>query len=228
MPKKKTEKRKKEGKYSVEFSLLSLFFWGLGSLFLLVWIFVLGILVGRGFLPEGVKLKTPIAKLQEMVTHKELDDDLAHLKKMNKEPKFEFYDELSAKKEKALKKVQAETEKKSPAIIPSTNKSTSQEEKPSSSNFNIEDSSNVSSQQERGGEYTLQLASLESELQALKMTERLKEEGYPAYYYVVEIKGKRYFRVRCGRFKEKKEAIDLKNILAEKKDINGFVTRADE
>ena len=232
MPKKKTEKRKKEGKYSVEFSLLSLFFWGLGSFFLLVWIFVLGILVGRGFLPEGVKtlseLKTPIAKLQEMVTHKESDDDLAHLKKMNKEPKFEFYDELSAKKEKALKKGQVETKKKSPAITPSPDTSIFQEEKLSSRNVNIKDGSNVSSPQERDGEYTLQLASLESELQALKMTERLKEEGYPAYYYVVEIKGKRYFRVRCGRFKEKNEAIDLKNILVEKKDINGFVTRADE
>jgi len=84
MPAKNTEKRKKGRRYHVDFSLVSLFFWGMGIFFLLVWIFVLGILVGRGFLPAGVKslseLKAPIAKLQEMVTHRE-PSGLNHVKK---------------------------------------------------------------------------------------------------------------------------------------------------
>ena len=229
MPKRKTEKKNKDGRYHVEFSLLSLFCWSLGLFFLLVWIFVLGILVGRGFLPEGMKtlseLKAPIAKLQEMVTNKE-SDDLAHLKKMNKKPKFEFYDELSAKKEEVLKKGRTETKKQRPKATPPPDSSPILRETASSGKVN--NRPDAPPLQETGDEYTLQLASLETEIQAIKMTEQLTGEGYPAYYYMVEINGKRYFRVRCGRFKDKKEALDFKTLLAEKKDIKGFITRADK
>ena len=49
MPPKKSKAKKKGKRYRLDLSRTSLFFWCLGTLFLLAWIFVLGILVGRGF-----------------------------------------------------------------------------------------------------------------------------------------------------------------------------------
>jgi len=82
--------------------------------------------------------------------------------------------------------------------------------------------------QKQRTEYTLQLASLENEIQAGKMTVRLTGQGYPAYYYRVDIKGKRFFRVRCGRFKDREEAGNFKKLLSEKQGLTGFVTKADK
>jgi hypothetical protein len=69
---------KKGKRYQLELSLTSVFFWSLGLLFILGWIFVLGILVGRGFMPEGVKhlteLTSQITRLQDMVSNKKHSD----------------------------------------------------------------------------------------------------------------------------------------------------------
>lgn len=101
-------KIKKEGKkYHFEFSLSFVFFSTLGLIFLLGWIFILGILVGRGFLPKGVKtlseLRVPITKFQDMVSGK-TPSHVDLLKDSEKDPKFTFYDELSRKKEEVAKK----------------------------------------------------------------------------------------------------------------------------
>jgi len=59
---------KKIKKIKIELTPLSLFLWSIFLLFLLAWVFVLGILVERDMLPD---LGNPFKKIGEKVSHKE-------------------------------------------------------------------------------------------------------------------------------------------------------------
>ncbi len=207
MPTKRTKTPKENKKYRLEFSLASAFFWSLGLFLLLAWIFVLGIFVGRGFFPGGVKalteMKTQIARLQDMLKRND-SAEIEKLIKQNKDPEFQFYDELTSKK-----KV---TQKKRPAGIKKTEQPESRETRPQPV--------------EPGRMYTVQVASLESGLEAVKMVNRFIDRGYQATFHRIDIKGKTYYRVYCGRFRDRKEADDLRTLLAEREKTNGFVTEA--
>jgi cell division septation protein DedD len=78
---------------------------------------------------------------------------------------------------------------------------------------------------ETGGVYTVQVASLDSENKAVKMADRLKNRGHPAYVKKVNVKGKTYYRVRCGRFSDKKEASEYEKLLAKQDKKKGFVIK---
>jgi len=194
----------------VEFSFTSIFLWGVGLFILLAWIFVLGILVGRGFLPKGVKalteLKTQISKLQDMVNRKD-STELDQIRKLAKDPEFAFYKELSRKSEEKVKKSSSGPKKAGDRIKPEKN--VNKTNKPS----------------ESSGQYTLQIASLDNELKAANLAERLNNRGHPAYYYKVNIKGKTYYRVRCGVFNNKKEANDFQRLIAKQEKIKGFIAK---
>jgi cell division septation protein DedD len=239
MARKKSKAEKKGKRYRVDLSRTSLFFWCLGALFLLAWIFVLGILVGRGFFPQGVetlsKLRIPIGRLQDVVDSRKTSD-LDSIKGLDKKPKFEFYDHLSVKKEELArenksdhKKVgkqtdlakQFETDKYSEKKVEVLKKSQTdlskggEQTKPAGETpFMV-----------TGGTYTVQVASLDSENKAAKMVGRLESKGYPATVHKVNIKDKTYYRVTCGKFKDKKEAGNFKALLYQKQKIKGFVTK---
>jgi cell division septation protein DedD len=216
---------KKGKRYQLELSLTSVFFWSLGLLFILGWIFVLGILVGRGFMPEGVKhlteLTSQITRLQDMVSNKK-HSDLEVIKNRSKAPKFAFYDELSKKREEAAETV------KPPA------KKIEQKEMPTKTQP-VEKVAAAPPMQEKpaepvgdGPKHTVQIASLESEIQAIRMVNKMVSRGYPAFYLKASVKGKTYFRVRCGRFESRKEAGEFLALLAGREKIKGFVTRVDK
>jgi cell division septation protein DedD len=239
MPRGKSKDKKKKRNYRVEFSRASLFFWGLGSLLFLGWIFVLGILVGRGFLPEGVKaltkLRIPITKIQDVVSSRR-ESKIERISGMDKDPEFKFYDELSSKKAEVTKKRQ-HNHKKPPkkstaASNPETPATDIIAKRVESIGQSIVDQSGVETRQSAGAltardgwTYTVQVASVESRIQAVKMVDRLKSQGYPAYFYEAAIKGRTYYRVRCGRFGNKNEAEALNRLLAEQKEIRGYVTK---
>jgi len=234
----KRTKTKKTGKrYNLEFSVTSAFFWSLGLFFLLGWIFVLGILVGRGFLPGEVKtlteMKLQIAKLQDMVSKRD-SSDLDKIRKLSKDPKFRFYDELSVKKEDVAKKSlkgqmkgydQADLDKRIKALEELVAKSSqpgNQKSKMRAKADKIVDPSKIR------GMYTVQLASLASAIEAVRIVNRLKDRGYSAYFYKATINGKIYYRVRCGIFRTESEAKNFKNLLAKKEGMTGFTTKAEE
>ena len=239
MPPKKSKAKKKGKRYRVDLSRTSLFFWCLGTLFLLAWIFVLGILVGRGFFPQGVetlsKLRIPIGRLQGIVSNRKTSD-LDSIKGLDKNPEFEFYDQLSVKKGELAKNNKSGAKKAGrPTELAKrfeTDKSSARKvEAPekSQSNFNkgggqTKPAGEIKSM-DTGGAYTVQVASLDSESKAVKMADQLKSGGYPAYVHKGNVKGKTYYRVKCGRFKDKKEAGDFKSLLYQKEKIKGFVTK---
>jgi cell division septation protein DedD len=210
--KEKKEKAEKEKKgLRLELSRTALFFWSLGFLVFLGWIFTLGILAGRGLLPSGAKtlaeLKNQIVKLQEMVGQKDTSE-LDEIKAVQKDARFAFYDELSSKKAPVV------SLRKEPSQKSSQQKNATadnvKETRPPSPN---------------SGLYVVQVASLDQEKQAFNMVNRLLKKGYPAYHYKTFIKGRSYFRVRCGTFKTRAEAVDNQRKLAENEHLKGFVQK---
>jgi cell division septation protein DedD len=239
MPSRKSKDKKKRKRYRLEFSLASFFFWGLGSLFFLGWIFVLGILVGRGFLPQGVsalsKLRIPITKLQDVVSNRK-EPDLNQIEGLNQDPEFKFYDELSSKKSKVTKKNQYNVENPESKTtagnqIETGNSATIEKQVKGIGQSIVRESEGLTPQEVEavtsgnGWKYAVQVASVDSRAEAGKIADRLRSQGYPAYFYEVKVRGKTYYRVRCGRFSDKKEANEIKQRLAEEKKIQGFVTK---
>ena len=229
-----TKTRSKTGKkgktHRIELTSLSAMLWGIFILFLLTWTFVLGILVGRGFLPGSVTkisdLKEQIHKLQEMVSDKKV-----YTSSPQDEPdtgvKLDFFQDLVSKKDEVKKKwnktEQGDTaEKESPSLetgtteIPSEN---NREEK------GIEPEKKDSALFISGDRYTVQLASLGEMDKAEEMMKHLIDMGYDAYYYEAIVEGKTYYRIRCGRFKDREDALIYALKIEKGSGLKGFVTR---
>ncbi|MCF8063424.1 MAG: SPOR domain-containing protein [Deltaproteobacteria bacterium] len=104
MARKRSSEKKKGRTFLVEIRAGSLFLWGGGLLFLLVWIFALGILVGRGSLSGDRavgELKEQIGKLQEVIQRdraRKIDIE----EEPSESPKLAFYEKLATKKDEAL------------------------------------------------------------------------------------------------------------------------------
>jgi len=206
--KKKTKKNPK--KYRLELTFKSFILWFSGLFLLLVWIFILGILVGRGYLSFGI-VKDKIAEVQDSIGDRE-STDLIPAKKSDEDPKFAFYEELSSKKEAAAKNNRPTTRKK-----PAREKSHIKPDEKSSSLSKIPDSTQ---------QYVIQIGSFNDKAKATALVDHLVDRKYPTFFSTASIDGKLYYRVKCGPFKTEKNADEFKKILSEKEAIHGFVTRA--
>lgn len=211
-------------------SSLSLFFWGFCLCFLLAWVFVLGVLVGRGFLPGAVNtisdLRGQISRLQGLVSHNKIPNGEAQ--KAENDPKLAFYDKLSSKKEEVKKKNPHEAKPKPEVSSKGSVEQKEQASTPAAKATEKSNSTNVKSTNNGNGVfYTVQLASLEDRTKAQGMIGRLKERGFDAYYNEVRIEGRTHYRVRCGRFKTREEAGSHARRLAEQSGMNGFVSKFD-
>ena len=204
----KKKAKKKPKKNLIEMTFKSLMFWGGGMLFLLIWTFILGILVGRGHLSFGI-MKDKISGVHELVEEKGLPP--SGTKKALEDPKFAFYEELSSKKVEATRKTRLTAPKKS--IPKKTPKKTGK-------------GTGVKKELVKPvHQYVLQIGSFGDKGKASVLVERLKKMGHPAYSMMASVDGKLYYRVKCGPFKTEKMADAFKKKLAEKEDIHGFVTK---
>ena len=88
----KTVEKKRKAVH-LELSFMSLFFWGIGLVFCLAWIFALGVLAGKGLLPGGAEtlgeIKTQIARIQEMIITRD-SADVGQIKNPGKDPNLVF------------------------------------------------------------------------------------------------------------------------------------------
>jgi len=230
MAKKKSGSKKRWKKYKIELTKLSIFLWGFCFFFLLGWIFVLGILVGQGFLPTAVTtmsdLKDQISKLQEMISHNR-SNKLRSQKRSHPGPELDFYEKLSSKKDEAKKKkppdsrVKVSKKARSKKEILATQKVIPDGKKKKV----IEIKGKRPKPSESATHFTVQIASLEDKSNADKMVSRLLDRGYPAYFYEVMVKGKTYYRIRSGRFVNREEAKKHAGRLVKKEGIKGFVSK---
>ena len=218
-------------KYQIELSSASVFFWSVCFLFFMGWIFVLGILVGRGFLPGAntaiADLKGQVAKLQEMVARNKRVDQKPQAKD-DIDSKLGFYDRLESKKEdrkKAFPEVPREPSRNEKAAKPAdgtlaevkadiAKKDASAKKQEAARNAGIEKKGIEPGPEtvppvEKGPgafRYVIQLAALDEKAKAEDLVSKLSQRGVEAYVQETVVKGKQYYRVRCGRFMSKEEA----------------------
>ncbi len=73
--------------------------------------------------------------------------------------------------------------------------------------------------------YTVQVASLEEKSKAEKVIRDLVKRGYSAHVYEARVKGKTYYRVRCGQFATRTAAEKYARRLSREAGMKGFVSR---
>ncbi|MFO7965769.1 MAG: SPOR domain-containing protein [Desulfobacterales bacterium] len=174
-----------------------------------IWMFVLGILVGRGTAPvqfDIKKIQDELAVLKHAVTKKEREQFKTLSEAVNNKDDLEFFEDLKASepvhtivaaKKPAFEKPDTTAtpsivaEKKAAAAAPPENTAINPETPLKESEYG----------------WTIQVSSLKDRAAAEKMVAKLRHQGYDAYQMASTISGKGiWYRVRVGPFREKKDA----------------------
>jgi hypothetical protein len=200
MANKKPSPAKEKKRYWFRFSLTSLILSCIGFLFILGWVFALGIMVGRGFLSETALNTLSLFKHQTAKDVERTKDERAPL---IREEELTFYRELVDKKERAKKEV-----------LP---------QRPPQDQDRPTPEIKIPQKTGRAGTYRVQVAALKDREETEEMVERLLRSGYSAYYYQVLINGEAYYRVRCGPFATVDQAKRFEKRLAEKEGLKPFI-----
>jgi DedD protein len=222
--------KRKEPEFKKPFIVLSrnkIAGWLLLFFFLCAWMFILGVLVGRGTAP----VKFDIAKIEEKSAGLQADDGGDQEKEpaqkgsatIKDKTKLEFYEALKENKADtdvpALQMPKdAEDQIKKPAEkapLPEVKKDAVRE--PASPKADLQKTVPQKPTEEKvpavsrtnatGPVYTIQAASVKDPKDADQLVRKLKEDGYPAYRVIGKVPGKGiWFRVRIGEYKRKSEA----------------------
>jgi cell division protein FtsN len=234
--------RKKEPEFKKPFIVLTrgkIAGWFFIIFFLCAWMFILGVLVGRGTAP----VKFDIAAIEEKLAgSKGADsavqpetpaqkDDLA----VKDKTKLDFYEALKENREdlktpvlqppKVAERKREEADEKTADQKPASEKTASQNavpEEPKPAGIGQKEElqpeqgkvPTVAKTNTAGPTYTIQAASVKDPKDADRLVEKLKKDGYPAYRAIGKIPGKGiWFRVRIGEYKGKAEAMGVMNKL---------------
>ena len=188
-PKKKASA--KGSRFALRLTRKQLFLWSGLAFLAMAWMFVLGILVGRGLSPvrfDMQKLKKELMALKQEALERDQARFKVETDKLSGNPDLDFYKVLTDKKEEArLKFAKAHEQTAKPVVkSPATSKP---------------------KKIERQGLLTIQVASLKRAKKARQVVARLKRKGYEAYEVRVSVPGKgTYHRVRVGHFTDSSEA----------------------
>ena len=202
------------------------------ALFLIsAWMFVLGVLVGRGTAPVHFELGSLDAELAALKA-REQQQQMSRVKIDPKaaDPKtdLEFYEELKkSKNHPELKarpptlKPQPKSEKPSLRVVKKSSQKTAakknsepaktdavkKEKKPAASG--TAEKVPATGPESKPDGLTVQAASLKDPQDADELVSRLKKKGYPAYKTIAVVPEQGiWFRVRVGRFGSREEAGD--------------------
>lgn len=210
---------KKNKKSSSNLSRKGLIIWISLTFVASAWMFVLGIIVGRGTAPvkfDIEKLQKELALLRETGIMKELRKYKIDSGGDRHKTEMGFYETLKDdKKDAALKSDKRE-----------------QPDKLLSENTDSETKKTVISKKmapektpKESKPLTIQVASLRDPKKADRMVAQLKKKGFPAYRSTAEIPGKGiWYRVRVGSYMSKTEANGILGRL-NKKHVKGIVVQ---
>ena len=185
--------------------------------FACVWMFVLGILVGRGTAPvqfDIEKLQKELTALKDAVVKEETLRFKIDSQTNEHKADMSFYEELKQPANDAAVSKDQQIVKSGPSAKPIIKENASRTtedkavEKPES---NAENHSNTKtsavSEAESKNRLTIQVASLKDPIIADRMVAQLKDQWFPAYKTMADIPGKGiWYRVRIGSFQDKAEA----------------------
>ena len=192
--------------------------------FVSAWMFILGILVGRGTAPvqfDIEKLQNELAALKEDVVKEELERFKIDSNAADNKTEMNFYEELKVTKDEDSLNIETPEQKKEP--LPENTVSEPKKIGPS------EEALSVKAHQESKPEtisktditnknLTIQVASFKDPNVADNMVAELKKKGYPAYRSLGKIPGKGiWYRVRIGYFSSKSEAGSMLKMLKKDK-----------
>jgi hypothetical protein len=200
MANKKSYPEKAKKRYSFQFSLTSLLVSGIGFIFILVWVFALGIMVGRGFLSDSM---WGFLRFKRKAVNNQHASKADHVP-LIKEEELTFYNQLIDKKSKARSEPPPQAPPRN-QVRTTVGRKIAREET------------------QMAGSYRVQVAALEDKGKTEEMVERLIKAGYPAYYYKTLINSRVYYRVRCGPFTTIDQAKSLEARLIEKEGFKPFI-----
>ena len=201
-----------------------------GSLFVLIWTFILGIVVGRDTISQTPTLK-PLEEILVSELNKKPPPEVEVIDKTNSgkeatsdtNPDLTFYNVLKQPRPTPERGLPAMSQPQSPplpkikpqAVEPKKTTTASPDDKPGKKNqvsakgvktVNPEASKAPAPVRKPDENFTVQVAAAATVQEAEKEVKKLKRIGFDAYYYEVELSGRKYFRVRVGRCKSRDEA----------------------
>jgi hypothetical protein len=204
MANRKSAPERPKKRYAIHLSLSSLVVSGIGGIFILAWVFALGIMVGRGLLPN---------KMEDMLGFKgkavndEHGSTLIHEPPI-KEEELTFYNRLIDTKTKSKTNPPPQAPPKDDQRIAKRIKQ-------------------LQEKRHNAGGYRVQVAALKDREKTEKTVARLIKAGYPAYYRKAVINGETYYRIRCGPLSGAHEAKGLAARLREKEGFEPFILHPD-
>jgi len=196
MTNRRSSPKKERRRYTLQLTLSSLLLLSMGLVFLLAWVFSLGIMVGRGFLPSTIG---SFFSLKEE-TAQDVEEGAIHHVMPLRDEELTFYDQLVSKKQRTKKRLLSDRfskdqdKKREVSHIPDDTRS-----------------------------YSVQVAALKDKGKTEELVERLTRLGYPAYYYQTLINNKIYYRIRCGPFPTLEQVRECAKRLAAKEGFKPFV-----
>jgi cell division protein FtsN len=171
------------------------------------WMFILGVLVGRGCAPLKFDIKSIQDRLAELSQKEQDYYKIDHDAVLNK-TSFGFYEDLK----------KTETKDKSSKRISSLSSKKSFKKKYLLSKPIDNQKSDITPKNRTQKKYTIQVASLKDSKLADKLVAKLKKMRYPAYKSKTVIPGKgTWFRIRIGSYKNKADAGTIMNRLQKDK-----------
>jgi cell division septation protein DedD len=226
--KKKTTQKKPDGMASGKGKRTGM--WLVVVFLMSAWMFIVGLLVGRGTAPvhfDLQKLQNEIAELRKGTSEKKAVNGGKIKTKMKEKTDLEFYEAL--KKKTAPPPVKPAEGEKSKKVKPSERKASPSEKKVLAEKMQRAPTEKKapkdSAKKKSNGKLTIQVAALKDDKVAQQLVDRLKKKGYSAYRASVNIPGKGvWYRIRIGSYQTRADAArTLKRL---KKDgLDGFLVK---
>jgi cell division protein FtsN len=221
-----------EKKSFIELSRKKALLWLLGLLFVCIWMFVLGILVGRDLMPvrfdvgskRDVKEEFRIGVEKEKEEKKNSGSHATGQTYLDGKQDLKFYDDLKSMKNSAEEmKMDSGALNDVPLKKPEPFKT--EDKTVAETDGTKETAANEKAFQDKisGPVFTVQTSSGKDKKGAERRVKALINKGYPAYLAASEIPGKgTWYRVRVGEYRDKNEAEKVLSKLGQDK-IKGII-----
>ena len=184
-----------------------------------IWMFILGVLVGRGTAPISFdikKLQKELAGITHTIQEKEERDLKEYADRIDSKTELDFYENLKESEKSAIKPgvgtkpalSNPETQNKK-----SLSKATKRHMLYKIRQSEPETASKKESLETPTYGWTIQVSSLKSTEAADKMVSDLKKLGHPAYKVITNSDNGIFYRVRVGPYKDRKQADQKLSVL---------------
>jgi cell division septation protein DedD len=174
--------------FSIQVGWMGLIGGSLLGLLILAWIFVLGVLVGRGDIPNPLEmpfLKKPPVSGSPQTLHTGTENSKSEPHEQQPQPQLDFYNDLNKEGAEVRGVMPKEpVSEKLPDKLTGDVPQKTEEKKPPSKY------------------YTVQLASFKDKAQARLFAEQMHKKEIPCQLSAVNSNGMVWYRVRTGRFQD--------------------------